>query len=87
MTHVGLLQESVSLGSSGTADIQMSGPHVAAEHAQLTQKGSRMTCTALQGDADDLMSRTYTWVNGSEIRKGGNLEAGQHNILSGPVLF
>ena len=58
------------MGSSGTADMQVVGPHVAAEHAQLIHKGGRMTCTALQGDADDLTSRTYTWINGSEIRKG-----------------
>ena len=71
-THT-LSQDSVSIGSSNSVDYRIEGPNVAAEHAQLTQKSGRTFCTALLGDEEDLNSTTYTWLNGGQIRKGGQL--------------
>jgi hypothetical protein len=38
------------------------------QHARLERKGGRLFCVALSGDADDLLSDTHTWLNGSQLR-------------------
>ncbi|KAK9901618.1 hypothetical protein WJX75_005002 [Coccomyxa subellipsoidea] len=63
-------EATVSIGSASTADFQIEGPNVGAEHAQLAQRSGRTFCTALVGDEEDLTSSTYTWLNGDQIRKG-----------------
>lgn len=40
------------------------------QHARLERKGGRVFCTALAGDADDLLSDTHTWLDGSQLRHG-----------------
>lgn len=77
-----VLQETITVGTGSAADWAPAGPHVAGEHAQLIQKGGRVLCVALQGDEDDLTSRTYTWVNGNEIRKGVALTRPPHSSIS-----
>ena len=44
---------------------------VAAEHARLELKSGRLFCTALAAaDPDSLLSPTFTWLEGSELRAG-----------------
>jgi hypothetical protein len=38
------------------------------QHAQLERKGGRLFCVAFAGDADDLLSDTHTWLDGSQLR-------------------
>lgn len=56
----------MTVGSRGTADLQVSGSNIAEEHAEIFQKGGRAYCRALAGDEEDVTSCSYTWLDGSE---------------------
>eukprot|EP00803_Ostreobium_quekettii_P000731 evm.model.scf_636EXC.3 EVM.evm.TU.scf_636EXC.3 scf_636EXC:14599-18090(-) len=63
-------KESIMVGSSPTADLRIEADKVSPEHAQLEIVNGRVMCTALVGDEEDLFSKSYTWMDGTELRKG-----------------
>jgi hypothetical protein len=46
-----LLQVKYLVGSGPAADLKLQGPNVAAEHAELQQKGKQVFLKALQGES------------------------------------
>ena len=52
------------------------------QHARLEVRGGRAFCTALVGDEDDLTSKSYTWMNGVELRTGVQYMVGPGASLS-----
>jgi hypothetical protein len=56
------LQDTAVVGSSEGCAVRIHGPGVQENHARIYEKGSRVFCTALTGDADDPRSDTQCWV-------------------------
>uniref|UniRef100_A0A383WP24 FHA domain-containing protein n=1 Tax=Tetradesmus obliquus TaxID=3088 RepID=A0A383WP24_TETOB len=54
------------VGSGPAADLKLQGANVAAEHAELQQKGKQVFLKALQGES--VFDRTYTWIDDAEAR-------------------
>jgi hypothetical protein len=60
----------LSIGSSSTCDVTIEGENVSACHAEILHRGHRVYCRALVGDAGDFSSKSYTWLEDTELRCG-----------------
>ncbi|KAG2444583.1 hypothetical protein HXX76_001328 [Chlamydomonas incerta] len=58
----------VSIGSSASSDVRISGPSAADEHAVITQKGKQTFLKALVGES--VLDDSRTWVDGTQLRPG-----------------
>eukprot|EP00198_Chlamydomonas_reinhardtii_P000197 XP_001689532.1 predicted protein [Chlamydomonas reinhardtii] len=59
----------VSVGSSASSDVRISGPNAADQHAVITQKGKQTFLKALVGEG--VLDDSHTWVDGTQLRPGG----------------
>eukprot|EP00882_Tetradesmus_deserticola_P006875 GHRQ01007242.1.p1 GENE.GHRQ01007242.1~~GHRQ01007242.1.p1 ORF type:complete len:170 (+),score=30.73 GHRQ01007242.1:122-631(+) len=64
--RVSVNQARYLIGSGTAADLKLKGSNVAAEHAELQQKGKQVFLKALQGES--VFDRTYTWIDDTEAR-------------------
>ncbi|KAG2449137.1 hypothetical protein HYH02_005885 [Chlamydomonas schloesseri] len=71
---------SVSVGSSASSDVRISGPTAADQHAVITQKGKQTFLKALVGES--VLDDSRTWLDGTQLRPGVSYVLGAGSRLA-----